>query len=73
MDWTTVLNLSHCHRAAHKITDQMYKEVGVLIGPSSMLQEGYIEGRTKKIGDNNAGDDDADAAQTKTKSPNSKK
>ena len=51
----------------------MCKDVEVLIGPISVLQEKYIEGRTKKIEDNNARDNDADAAQTKRTPPTSKK
>lgn len=45
----------------------------MLIGPGDMLQKEYIEGGTKKLKDNNAGNDNTDAAHTKTKAPSLKK
>lgn len=51
----------------------MYKNAGMLTDSNDILQEGYIEGGTKKIRDDNAVDNDADAAPTKPKLPKSKK
>lgn len=62
MDWTGVLNTSPCHKAAYEIIGQIFKDARVLIGPVGVLQEGYLEGRTKKLENNNAGDNNADAA-----------
>lgn len=73
MDWTTVLNTSYCHRTAYEITNQIYKNTELLIGPDGVLQEGYIEVKTIKLEDNNVEVYNADAAQTKTKLPILKK
>ena len=44
----------------------------MLIGLGDVLQKEYLESGTKKLGDNNAENDNANAAQTKTKPPLSK-
>lgn len=73
MDWTAVLNIFYCHKVAHKIIDQMYKDARVFSSPDGVLQGEYFKGGTKKLGDSNVEKDNADAAQTKTKSALSKK
>lgn len=73
MNQTNILNTSYYHRVAHKITNQMCKDKQVLISPGGMLQKGYIEDGTKNIRKNNAGYNNADAAQIKIKPPTSKK
>lgn len=51
----------------------MCKDIKVLISLGSVFQEGCIKSKRKKIRDNNAGDNNIDTAQTKTKPPSLKK
>lgn len=67
MDWTAVLNMIYHHGAAHKIIDHMFKDAKMLIGPGGVLQGRYLEDGTNKLRDSNAGDNNIDTAQTKTK------
>lgn len=73
MDQITILNIFHCHRVAHDITNEIYTNTRVLIGLGSMFQKRHLENKTKKLDDNNRRDNNADKAQTKIKPPPSKK
>lgn len=62
MDQTTILNIFHCHRVAHDITNEIYINTRVLNGLGSMFQKRHLEGETKKLDDNNRRDNNADKA-----------